>query len=88
MATTWNIDAAHATVGFWLRVIGDLTIRDATREIALDAVTVDRGVAPWGNERIGFVAKRRAIARTSDSRGTLDGQAVNTAARRGRVVRA
>ena len=40
-----------------LRVIGDLTIRDATREIALDVESMGRGKDPWGNERIGFVAK-------------------------------
>jgi len=40
-----------------LRVIGELTIRDATREVALDAEPAGRGIDPWGNERIGFVAK-------------------------------
>jgi polyisoprenoid-binding protein YceI len=40
-----------------LRVIGELTIRDATREVALDAESAGRGMDPWGNERIGFVAK-------------------------------
>jgi len=40
-----------------LRVIGDLTIRDTTREIALDAEPAGRGMDPWGNERVGFVAK-------------------------------
>jgi len=40
-----------------LRVIGELTIRDTTREVALDAEPAGRGVDPWGNERIGFVAR-------------------------------
>jgi len=40
-----------------LRVIGDLTIRDTTREVALDAESAGRGMDPWGHERIGFVAK-------------------------------
>lgn len=40
-----------------LRVIGELTIRGVTREIELDAETAGRGIDPWGNERIGFVAK-------------------------------
>src|SRR5258706_5322253 len=40
-----------------LRVIGDLTIRDVTREVALDAEPAGRGMDPWGNERLGFVAK-------------------------------
>jgi polyisoprenoid-binding protein YceI len=40
-----------------LRVTGDLTIRDTTRSIALDAEPTGRGMDPWGNERLGFVAK-------------------------------
>ena len=40
-----------------LRVLGELTIRDTTREIALDAEPAGRGMDPWGNERVGFVAK-------------------------------
>ena len=40
-----------------VRVIGDLTIRDTTREIAIDAEPTGRGKDPWGNERAGFVAK-------------------------------
>jgi polyisoprenoid-binding protein YceI len=39
------------------RVIGDLTIRDATREVPLEVEYGGRGKDPWGNERIGFVAK-------------------------------
>jgi polyisoprenoid-binding protein YceI len=39
------------------RMIGDLTIRDATREIALDVEYGGRAKDPWGNERAGFVAK-------------------------------
>jgi polyisoprenoid-binding protein YceI len=39
------------------RVIGDLTIRGVKREVALDAEYGGRGKDPWGNERIGFVAK-------------------------------
>src|SRR5262245_59382612 len=39
------------------RVIGDLTIRDTTREVALDAEPAGRGIDPWGNQRVGFVAK-------------------------------
>ncbi|HEX7836189.1 MAG TPA: YceI family protein [Kofleriaceae bacterium] len=40
-----------------LRVFGDLTIRNATREVILDAETSGRAKDPWGNERIGFAAK-------------------------------
>jgi polyisoprenoid-binding protein YceI len=39
------------------RIIGELTIRDVKREVALDAEYGGRGKDPWGNERVGFVAK-------------------------------
>ena len=38
------------------RVVGDLTIRDVTREVALDVEYGGRGADPWGNQRAGFVA--------------------------------
>ena len=40
-----------------LRVLGDLTIRDVTREVELDVEPAGRGKDPWGNERIGYIAK-------------------------------
>jgi polyisoprenoid-binding protein YceI len=39
------------------RLTGDLTIRDVSREIALDVEYGRRGKDPWGNERVGFTAK-------------------------------
>lgn len=39
------------------RLVGDLTIRDATRELVLDVEYGGRAKDPWGNERVGFVAK-------------------------------
>src|SRR6185369_15723728 len=45
-----KLDDAH------YRVIGDITLRDATREIALDVEYGGRAKDPWGNERIGFIA--------------------------------
>jgi polyisoprenoid-binding protein YceI len=39
------------------RVVGDLTIRDVTREVSLDVEYGGRAKDPWGNERIGFTAK-------------------------------
>lgn len=39
------------------RLTGDLTIRDVTRPIALDAEYGGRGKDPWGNERVGFTAR-------------------------------
>ena len=39
------------------RVTGPLTIRDVTREVSLDVEYGGRAKDPWGNDRIGFVAK-------------------------------
>ena len=39
-----------------LRVIGDLTIRDVTREVVLDVEYGGQGKDPWGNQRAGFTA--------------------------------
>jgi polyisoprenoid-binding protein YceI len=39
------------------RLIGDLTVRDVTREVELDVEYGGRAKDPWGNERIGFIAK-------------------------------
>ncbi len=39
------------------RLTGNLTIRDVTREIALDVEYGGRAKDPWGNERVGFIAK-------------------------------
>lgn len=39
-----------------LRVVGDLTIRDLTREVSLEVEYGGRGKDPWGNERVGFTA--------------------------------
>lgn len=38
------------------KLIGDLTIRGTTREIALDATFEGRAKDPWGNDRAGFSA--------------------------------
>jgi polyisoprenoid-binding protein YceI len=39
------------------RMTGELTIRDVSREIALEVEYGGRGKDPWGNERVGFTAK-------------------------------
>ncbi len=39
------------------RVIGNLTIRGVTREVALEAALLGRARDPWGNERLGFTAQ-------------------------------
>ena len=38
------------------RLVGELTIRGTTREVALDVSLEGRGNDPWGNERAGFSA--------------------------------
>jgi len=38
-------------------LVGDLTIRDVTREVSLDVEYGGQAKDPWGNARIGFVAK-------------------------------
>jgi polyisoprenoid-binding protein YceI len=39
------------------RVVGDLTIRDVTREVELDTTLEGRGTNPWGKEVVAFEAK-------------------------------
>ena len=39
------------------RLTGELTIRDVTREVAVDVDYGGRASDPWGNERAGFTAK-------------------------------
>jgi len=39
------------------RVVGELTIRDATREVPLDVEFGGRAKDPYGNERVGFTAR-------------------------------
>ena len=39
------------------KVIGDLTIRDVTKEVVLDTEYEGRIVDPWSSERIGFAAR-------------------------------
>lgn len=48
-----QIDAERA------RLIGDLTIREVTREVPLDVEFVGRSKSPWGAESLGFNAKTK-----------------------------
>lgn len=41
----------------YLRALGDLTIRGATREVVLDIEETGRGKDPWGGDRIGYSAR-------------------------------
>jgi polyisoprenoid-binding protein YceI len=45
------------------RVAGDLTIKDTTREVEIDATVEGAATDPWGNERVG-IAVRGSIDRT------------------------
>ena len=39
------------------KLVGELTIREVTREITLDATFEGRAKDPWGNSRLGYTAK-------------------------------
>lgn len=51
-----RVEGAHATEGDRFKLVGDLTIRDTTREVALEATFQGRMKDPWGGERAGFTA--------------------------------
>jgi polyisoprenoid-binding protein YceI len=55
-AITFRSRRIESLGGNRFRVTGDLTIRDVTREIVLDATEEGRGRDPWGGERVGFTA--------------------------------
>ena len=42
-----------------LTIVGDLTIKEVTREIELDARFNGRLTDPWGNDRVGFEAQAK-----------------------------
>lgn len=54
-----RVTGAHATPGDEFRLVGDLTIKDVTREVTLDVVYEGRGNDPWGGERVSFSASTR-----------------------------
>lgn len=47
------VDKEHA------RLVGDLTIRDVTREVALDVEYVGKAKSPWGTTSVGFAASTK-----------------------------
>ena len=57
------------------RLIGDLTIREVTREVVLDVEAQGAGPDPWGNYRAGYEAKGRIDRRDF---GLLWNQALET----------
>jgi polyisoprenoid-binding protein YceI len=52
----------HVHNGHYL-VVGDLTIKDHTKEVEVDAMVEGAGEDPWGNERVG-ISIRGVINRT------------------------
>ncbi len=53
---TFRSKRVERTSGDSFRVVGDLTIRDITREVELDVELAGRAKDPWGNEKAGFEA--------------------------------
>ena len=51
-----KVDGARARPGTQFKVVGDLTIKDVTKEITLDVTYEGRGKDPWGGERVSFSA--------------------------------
>lgn len=51
-----RVDGASVREGATFKVVGDLTIRNVTREVTLDATYEGRGKDPWGGERVSFSA--------------------------------
>ena len=51
-----RVEGLELQEGAEFKVIGDLTIRGATKQVELDAVFSGRGQDPWGNERVAFSA--------------------------------
>jgi polyisoprenoid-binding protein YceI len=49
-----RVEGAALEDGSEFRVVGDLTIRGTTREVALDAVFEGSGRDPWGGDRLAF----------------------------------
>lgn len=54
---TFKSTRVEPVAGDRLRVIGDLTIRGVTREVALDTTYHGRGANPFGQEVAGFTAE-------------------------------
>ncbi len=55
-AMTFKSTRVEPLGGDSLRVVGQLTIRDTTREVVLNVTPEGRGPDPWGGERAGFSA--------------------------------
>jgi len=56
---TFKGTRVEGEIGEEFRLVGELTIRGVTREVALDVTTEGGGGDPWGGERLGFSAQGR-----------------------------
>lgn len=54
--TSSRLDGVSLEAGAQFKLVGDLTIRDVTREVSLSVTTEGIGQDPWGGERISFSA--------------------------------
>lgn len=54
-----RVEGAQFGAGDSFRVWGELTIRGATKEIALDVTYEGRGRDPWGQEKVAFTAEAK-----------------------------
>ena len=54
-----RVEGASFQEGERFKVIGDLTIRDQTHEVELDATFEGRGQDPWGQEKSAFTAETK-----------------------------
>lgn len=52
-----RVEGEPLATGGTFRLVGELTIRDVTREVTLEARFEGRGGDPWGGERISFSAR-------------------------------
>jgi polyisoprenoid-binding protein YceI len=57
-----STEIEHIVLGTY-RVTGDLTIKDVTREVQVEATVEGAAADPWGNDRVG-IAVRGSIDRT------------------------
>ena len=55
-AITFKSRRIDGVRGDTFKLVGDLTIRGVSREVALDVTSEGRGKDPWGGERAGFSA--------------------------------
>ena len=58
-----RVEGAFAKEGDRFALVGDLTIRDVTREITLDVTYEGTGRDPWGGERASFSADTKVDRR-------------------------